>query len=166
MIALRSGRVAAAAVTLALSCPVGTASAVAETKAMLQVNADGRAGANRHRLALTSRAADGRDVMLVISCRVDNAATYGVALDLGAGPIWNIEGESVRVSQDGAQDLTRRMDVRDEYLTLGGRSAIAAFKPLLAAGSIGFAVRGRYTASFDLAAVGAEVRRFRELCPT
>lgn len=161
-----TARTAAVVALLALACPTGGAHAAAETKAMLQVNVEGRGGVNRHRLALTSRAADGRDLMLMFSCRVAEAGTFGVALDLGAGAIWSIEGENVAMSRDRAADITRRMDASDEYLTLGGRAAVAAFAPLLESPWIGFVVRERYTASFDLAAVGAHVRRFRELCPT
>ena len=161
-----TARTAAWAVLLALAGPGGAASAAAETKAVLQVDVEGRAGVNRHRLVLTSRSADGRDLMLLFSCRVAEAGTLGVALDLGAGAIWSIEGENVAMSRDRAADVTRRMDASDEYLTLGGRAAIAAFGPLLQSPWIGFVVRERYTASFDLAAVGAHVRRFRELCPT
>ena len=100
-----------------------------------------------------------------LAAMADRLPRRGQALDIGAGAIWSIEGENVAMSRDRAAGITRRMDASDEYLTLGGRAAIAAFAPLLQSPWIGFVVRERYNASFDLAAVDAHVRRFRELCP-
>ena len=140
------------------------APALAATEALLQFNAEGRAGANRHRLILTDTAADGRDVMLVLSCRVEDSRTFGVALDVGAGPIWNIDGEDVALLREGQEVERRRMDVRGEYLTLGGPAGREAIAPLLQSGRIGFGV-GTRDAAFDLGAVRAHVDRWRELCP-
>ncbi|WP_173045315.1 hypothetical protein [Bosea sp. ANAM02] len=131
---------------------------------MLQVNSEGRSNAKRHRLVLTSKARDGRDVMLVISCRVSDASTYGVALDFGAGRAWSLGGEDVTVSRDSGEDIVQHMDSRDDYLTLGGKRAIALFQGLLAGQTMAFAVRRTYTASFDLGQVSRHVSRFRQLC--
>jgi len=138
--------------------------AQARTEAMLQVNVAGRANAARNRLMLTSKAGDGRDVMLVISCRVDDASTYGVALDFGVGAIWAVEGEEVTVSRDAGPDIVQNMDSRNDYLTLGGDKAIALFGELLVGKSMAFAVRRKFTASFALDQVPRHVARFRELC--
>ncbi|KRE04555.1 hypothetical protein ASE61_06360 [Bosea sp. Root670] len=138
--------------------------AQARTEAMLQVNSDGRANAKRNRLVLTSKASGGRDVMVVISCRVDDMSTYGVALDFGAGAVWAVEGEDVTISRDGGEDIVQHMDSRDDYLTLGGSKAIGLFRQLLAGKSMAFAVKRKFTASFDLAQVERHVSRFRQLC--
>lgn len=138
--------------------------AAAATQAMLQVDAEGRANAKRNRLVLINKAADGRDVMLVLSCRVEDARTYGAALDFGNGGGWEIEGEQVTISRDNGPDIVQRMDSRDEYLALGGEPAIKLFRTLLAGKTMAFAVRKRFTASFDLGDVARHVSRFKELC--
>jgi len=158
----RSSLVFRAAMVLGLCCVPLLAQA--RTEAMLQVNVAGRANAARNRLMLTSKAGDGRDVMLVISCRVDDATTYGVALDFGVGAIWTVEGEEVTVSRDAGPDIVQNMDSRDDYLTLGGDKAIALFGDLLTGKSMAFAVRRKFTASFALDQVPRHVARFRELC--
>lgn len=150
--------------SIAAGLAAAASGAVAETKAMLQVDVEGRAGVKRNRLVLMNTMPDDRDVMLLISCGAKDPETYGVALDLGAGSIWSIDGETVVFSYKGSKDAIRRMDSRGEYLTLGGETAIEAFRPLFSAGAVMFAVRGKYTAAFDLGAVSEHVERFRTLC--
>lgn len=159
------GRALLAALRLGIAaCALPAAPVLAETRATLQVDVPGRAGANRHRLILTATATEGRDVTLAFSCRVESPGTFGAALDFGLGAIWNVEGEAVVFSQPGRPDVTHRMLEQDEFLALGGREAVEIFGPVLAAPRVAFTVRGRHRAEFDLAAVPRQVARFRELC--
>lgn len=154
-------------VSTLLLCAIALGAALpaqARTEAMLQVDVEGRGGSRSNRLVLTDAAADGRDVMLVLSCTVGDKEGLGVALDFGAGDIWALEGEDVGISRDTGADLRQRMDSRGAYLTIGGKKAIALFRELLAGQSMAFVVRSRFTAAFELGEVSRHVVRFRQLC--
>lgn len=140
-----------------------SSNAMARTEAVLQVSAQGRADRDRHRLIITETMSDGRDVMVLFSCAVDDASRYGAVIDFGAGAVWSIEGGIVSFETD-AGTANYSMSSNEEFLTLGGDEAIEAFRPVLASKKAMFTAPNGMAAKFELSAVPAHVKRFRELC--
>lgn len=140
-----------------------SSNALAMTEAVLQVSAPGRADRDRHRLILTETMSGGRDVMLIFSCAVDDASRYGAVIDFGAGAVWGIEGGTVSFETDGGK-ADYQMDSKEEFLILAGDVAIEAFRPVLISKVVTFSAPNGMAAKFDLSAVAAHVKRFRELC--
>lgn len=136
----------------------------AETKAMLQVAAKGRAGADRHRLILTETMPDGRDIMMAVGCRVDDNATFSGLIDFGAGKIWSIDGEPIVFETSSGSKVQYAMHTTDEYLVLAGREGVEAFRLALAAETVTFIAKNGITGRFNLAAVAQHVQRFAQLC--
>lgn len=134
------------------------------TTVILQVDVPGRANANRHRLAVMARGADGRDAMLALSCRVAEPSVFGVAIELG-GEAPPMEGRNVTFrleNPDGA--LKEQLASTDKYLILGGDRAVRLFTRALRSEVIDLDDGAGRTASFRLSADRARIDRFRELC--
>lgn len=136
--------------------------AIAKTEATLQVARPGFEGFDRHHIALTDRTSDGRDVLLLMSCKLSDPTNYGAVIDFGVGPIWDIEGEIVIFETD-SHKVELPMNSDGEFLVMGGVPAIRAFLPVLAARKASFTTNG-VVATFDLTALQNHISRFKALC--
>ncbi|MGV2981236.1 hypothetical protein ACERNI_13665 [Camelimonas sp. ID_303_24] len=153
----------AAILTLA-AATVADATPRERTTVILQVDVPGRAGANRHRLALTVRAPDGREVMLALSCGVSDPAVFGAALDLG-GAAPPIEGRAVTLRLENPDgQLNERLASTDRFLILGGERAVRLFARALRSEVINLDDGAGKGVRFGLAAERPRVDRFRALC--
>ncbi|WP_421405407.1 hypothetical protein [Agrobacterium fabrum] len=136
--------------------------AIAKTEATLQVARPGFEGFDRHHIALTDKMSDGRDVLLLMSCKLNDPTNYGAVIDFGVGSIWDIEGEAVTIETD-SHKVELPMNSDGEFLVMGGVPAVKAFLPLLAARKASFTANG-VVATFDLTAVHNHISRFKALC--
>jgi len=153
------------AAILAIVLATGAEAAPRErTTVILQADVPGRANVNRHRLTLMARTADGRDVTLALSCRVNEPSVFGVAIKAGGEPP-PIDGRIVTFRLENPDgELNERLASADSYLILGGERAVRLFARALRSDVIGLDDGAGQRVRFGLSADRARVDRYRELC--
>lgn len=144
-----------------LGIPLALGPAPAATTGAVQENVPGQANANRHRLLIQNTG--GGSQMLSVSCRVQDVAALGFALDFGIGRTWN-GTQRLDVIRDGRDRRSAQFVPNEVYLTLGGPSAIDLLGWALDGRSVTFRHAEGAEVTFDLTAVRRDAARFRELC--
>jgi len=144
-------------------CIISVLAAVAaraETAASVQEDVPGERAANRHRLILQN---SGRHAQLfAVSCRVQDTAALGMAIDLGLQRQWK-GPQQIVVVRDGVSRRNVEFTGSENFVVLGGKPAIDLVAWALAGTSVAFQ-HPAMTASFDLAAHSQSIARFRQLC--
>lgn len=118
------------AIFIASAIILSTTLAIAKTEATLQVARSGVKGFDRHHIALTETMSDERDVLMLMTCKFDDPTNYGVVIDFGVGPTWDIEGEAVVIETDSSK-VVLPMNSDGKFLVMGGDPAITAVLPVL-----------------------------------
>ncbi|MHC1551227.1 hypothetical protein [Phyllobacterium sp. K27] len=138
---------------LAFSAP-----AAAETTAVLQKDVEGRS-----QILLMNSMPDGREVMLMASCRSSEPERITGLVDLGAGAKWDPVGEEVTFTLDGLS-IGREMMTNQHFLILPGEEGNDTFRAILEADEVTVTGPENVSASFSLANVKRHIEAFKPLC--
>ncbi|SIS98345.1 hypothetical protein [Paracoccus saliphilus] len=132
--------------------------ALAETTAFIQKNVEGQ-----NQIGFLNTMPDGREVMLAISCPIDEPMHLAGALDLEAAPPWNPLGERVTFNLDGLA-IEREMVAFDQYLVLPTGTEDDMLRGILKADNVSITVQKDINAEFSLTEALPHIEAFRSLC--
>jgi len=141
-----------------------TSTAFAETDVLLQTDIEGRNNLKRNRLIFTNTMSDGKTALLVLSCQVEDPASFGVVLDFDSEKMRNTEGEEVLITIDGNPPFSQHLLRVQKYLTIAGNPAKKLVKQIFKGKNVSFQTEGISDISFDFSNFSDHITQYTSLC--